>query len=252
MSEAGKVALVTGASSGIGRAVAVALAAEGCRVAVTARRRERLEETASLARGVSSRMLVIPGDVCDPDSVDDVFSRVERAFGRLDLLFNNAGVSMHAKALEDISPEDWRKVIDTNLTGTFLCSRAAFRIMKRQTPPGGRIINNGSVSARVPRMRGSAYAASKHAVTGLTKAMSLEGREYDISCCQIDIGNAAVQRTAFMERGMLQADGSVRPEPRMNMDSVVRAVLFMASLPNTESVPSLTILPNGMPFLGRG
>ncbi|GHV50284.1 oxidoreductase [Deltaproteobacteria bacterium] len=252
MSVTKRVAAVTGASSGIGRAVALGLAAEGYHVAVIARRKEQLEETAALAGAAASRMLAVPGDVSDPASVKASFDRVAAAFGRLDLLFNNAGVVLRATPLEDISPEDWRKVIDINLNGSFYCAQAAVRIMKQQDPKGGRIINNGSISALVPRLRGIAYTASKHAITGLTKSISLEGRDYDISCCQINLGNATIERTAQMEKGMLQPDGTMKPEPRMSIDSIVKSILFMASLPLTESVPNLTIMPNKMPFLGRG
>ncbi len=252
MSETKRVAVVTGASSGIGRAVALALAADGFCVAVTARREAELKETVSLAGSNASRMLPLPGDVTDAASVKALFEATVTAFGRVDLLFNNAGVSVSTRPLEEISPEDWRRVIDTNLTGSFLCAQAAFRVMKAQNPKGGRIINNGSISAHVPRMCGAAYTASKHAVTGLTKSLSLEGREHDISCCQIDIGNAAIPRTKRMEEGMLQADGSRRPEPRMDVELVAQTVVYMAGLPNGISVPSLVIMPNKMPFLGRG
>ena len=252
MGEMEKVALVTGASSGIGQAVAIALAQNGFNVVITARRKEKLEDSIALAGAASKRIVAIPGDVTDPDAVKAVFDQAEQTFGRLDLLFNNAGSNIPATPLEDIAPDDWRRVIDINLTGSFFCAQAAMRIMKKQNPVGGRIINNGSAAAHVPRMRGIAYAASKHAITGLSKAISLEGREYNISCCQLDLGNVAVERNAGLEKGTLQADGTMKPEPRMHLDSVIKAILFMASLPNTDCVPTLLLTSNNMPLLGRG
>jgi NAD(P)-dependent dehydrogenase (short-subunit alcohol dehydrogenase family) len=252
MTEKEKVAVVTGASSGIGQAVAIALAQNGFRVVITARRKERLERSIALAGAAADRMLSIPADVADHEAVKAVFERTEQAFGRLDLLFNNAGSNIPATPMEDIAANDWRRVIDVNLTGSFFCAQAAMRIMKKQTPMGGRIVNNGSAAAHVPRMRGIAYAASKHAITGLTKAISLEGREFDISCCQLDLGNVAVERNTGLEKGTLQADGTMKPEPRMHVDSVIKAILFMASLPNTVSVPTLLLTDNKMPLLGRG
>ncbi|MCL2123575.1 MAG: SDR family oxidoreductase [Desulfovibrionaceae bacterium] len=246
------VAVVTGASSGIGRAVALALAADGFYVVAFARRQDALEKTAALAGADSSRMLAVAGDVTDERSVEKLFDAAVRAFGRVDLLFNNAGITLPAMPVEDVDPADWRRLIDINVTGSLLCAQAAFRVMKQQNPQGGRIINNGSISAHVPRFRACAYTTSKHAITGLTKALSLEGRECGISCCQIDIGNAAIERTEVMERGMLQPDGSVRPEPRMHVSLAADAVLYMANLPKEISVPSLVIMPNKMPFLGRG
>ena len=246
------VAIVTGASSGIGRAVALALAVDGFYVAAFARRREALEETVALANADSVRMLAVVGDVTDENGVKELFDATVRTFGRVDLLFNNAGITLPAMPVEDVAPANWRRLIDINVTGSLLCAQAAFRVMKQQNPQGGRIINNGSISAHVSRLRACAYTTSKHAITGLTKSLSLEGREYGISCCQIDIGNAAIERTEVMERGMLQPDGSVRPEPRMHVRLVADTVLYMAKLPKEISVPSLVIMPNKMPFLGRG
>lgn len=247
-----KVAVVTGASSGIGRTVTLTLAANGYSVAIIGRREDELQETARLTGAASTRLLVVPGDVTDEQDVKKLFAATVKNLGRVDVLFNNAGIVLPATPVEDINPADWRRLVDINLTGSFLCAQAAFRVMKAQTPMGGRIINNGSISAHAPRFRGTAYTASKHAITGLTKALSLEGREYDISCCQIDLGNAAIARTTVMEQGMLQADGTKKPEPRMDVDVVAQTVLYMAGLPKDVSVPSLVIMPNKMPFLGRG
>ncbi len=247
-----KVAVVTGASSGIGRAVALALAANWYYVAIIGRREDELKETVRLAGADSARMLAVPGDVTDEGDVKKLFDAAVEQFGRVDLLFNNAGVVLPATPVEDVKAADWRRLVDINLTGSFLCAQAAFRAMKAQDPMGGRIINNGSISAHAPRFRGSAYTASKHAITGLTKALSLEGREYDISFCQIDLGNAAIARTSVMEQGMLQPDGARRPEPRMPVEIVAKTVLYLAGLPKDISVPSLVIMPNKMPFLGRG
>ena len=252
MSTRKEVAVVTGASSGIGRAVALALVADGFYVAAFARRQEELEKTVALAGADAARMLAVAGDVTDENSVKKLFDVTVDTFGRADLLFNNAGVMLLSTPVEDLDAVNWRRLIDINVTGSFLCAQAAFRVMKQQSPQGGRIINNGSISAHVPRLRACAYTTSKHAITGLTKSLSLEGREYGISCCQIDIGNAAIERTEVMERGMLQPDGSVRPEPRMHVNLVADTVLYMAKLPKEISVPSLVIMPNKMPFLGRG
>ncbi len=242
-------AIVTGAGSGIGRAVACALVKEGYAVALAGRRREALEATAGDA---GEDTLVIPTDVTVPASVAALFDEVERRFGRLDLLFNNAGVSAPGVPLEELSFEQWRLVVDTNLTGMFLCTQGAFRIMKGQTPRGGRIINNGSVSARASRPQSAPYTATKHAVTGLTKSTSLDGRRYDIACGQIDIGNAATAMAAQMTQGMPQADGRVAPEPVMNVQDVARAVLYMASLPLDANVQFMTVMATKMPLIGRG
>ena len=242
-------AIVTGAGSGIGRAVACALAREGYAVALAGRRPGPLEATADEAGGET---LVIPTDVTVPASVTALFDEVERRFGRLDLLFNNAGVSAPGVPLEEISFEQWRSVVDTNLTGMFLCTQGAFRIMKDQTPRGGRIINNGSISASTPRPHSAPYTATKHAVTGLTKSTSLDGRRYDIACGQIDIGNAATPMAAKMIEGVPQADGSVAPEPVMDVEDVARAVLYMASLSLEANVQFMTVTATKMPFIGRG
>ena len=242
-------ALVTGAGSGIGRAVACGLVKEGYAVALAGRRREALEATAEEAGGEA---LVIPTDVTVPASVTALFGEVERKFGRLDLLFNNAGVSAPGVPLEEISFEQWRVVVDTNLTGMFLCTQGAFRIMKDQTPRGGRIINNGSISAHTPRPHSAPYTATKHAVTGLTRSTSLDGRAHDIACGQIDIGNAATPMAARMTVGVPQADGRVAPEPLMDVDDVVRAVLYMASLSLEANVQFMTVMATKMPFIGRG
>ena len=244
--------LVTGAGSGIGRAVALAFLREGSRVVLAGRRQERLEGTAAAAGGAGALALVVPSDVSDPDSVRALFAKTKHAYGRLDVLFNNAGRSGPGVALEDLSYEDWRAVVDANLTSAFLCTQQAFRIMKEQQPRGGRIINNGSISAHAPRPNSAPYTASKHAMTGLTRSTSLDGRKYDIACGQIDIGNAATELSAPMAEGVPQADGRIAPEPRIDVEHVARAVLYMASLPLDANVPFLTILATKMPFVGRG
>lgn len=242
-------AIVTGAGSGIGRAVARALAREGYAVALAGRRREALAETAG---ETGPQSLVVPTDVTDPASVGALFDDVERRFGRLDLLFNNAGRSAPAVPLEELALEDWRSVVETNLTGMFLCTQAAFRLMKRQAPRGGRIVNNGSISAHAPRPHSAPYTATKHAVTGLTKSTSLDGRGYDIACGQIDIGNAATPMAARMQAGVPQADGRVVPEPVIDVEIVARAVVYMASLPLDANVQFMTVMATKMPFVGRG
>jgi NAD(P)-dependent dehydrogenase (short-subunit alcohol dehydrogenase family) len=252
MSSAGKAALVTGAGSGIGQAVALAFLREGYRVVLAGRRRERLEGTAAAAGDAGALALVVPSDVADAESVRALFAQAKDAFGRLDVLFNNAGRSGPGVALEDLSYEDWRAVIDANLTSAFLCTQEAFKIMKTQQPRGGRIINNGSISAHVPRPNSAPYTASKHAITGLTKSTSLDGRKYDIACGQIDIGNAATELTRKMAEGVPQADGGIAPEPRIDVAHVARAVLYMASLPLDANVQFLTLLATKMPFVGRG
>jgi NAD(P)-dependent dehydrogenase (short-subunit alcohol dehydrogenase family) len=246
----GRIALVTGAGTGIGRAVALALGEDGFTVVLAGRRAARLEETAvALPEG---RSLVVPTDVADADSIRTLFSRVEEAFGRLDLLFNNAGVGAPGVPLDELSLEQWRAVVDTNLTGVFLCTQHAFRIMKAQTPKGGRIINNGSISAHVPRPNSAPYTATKHAVTGLTKAASLDGRRHDIACGQIDIGNADTDLAARMATGVPQASGDVAVEPVMDVAHVARAVSYMAGLPLDANVQFMTVMATKMPYIGRG
>jgi NAD(P)-dependent dehydrogenase (short-subunit alcohol dehydrogenase family) len=243
-----RAAIVTGAGSGIGRAVALALLGDGYRVALAGRRRELLEETARLGGGG----LVVPTDVTDPAQVAALFAAAKEAFGRLDVLFNNAGISAPPVLLEDLTFEQWKAVVDVNLTGMFLCTQAAFRLMKDQTPQGGRIINNGSISAQTPRPNSAPYTATKHAITGLTKSTALDGRKYDIACSQIDIGNAATDLTEKMKRGVPQANGTVSVEPRMDVAHVARAVLYMANLPLDANVLFMTVMATKMPLVGRG
>ena len=244
-----RVALVTGAGSGIGRSVALALARAGYSVAFAGRRLPPLE---SAAREAGPQALAVAADVTDPASVDSLFARVFERFGRLDLLFNNAGTSPPAAPLGEVTLADWRSVIDTNLTGTFLCTQAAFRLMKNQRPRGGRIINNGSIAASSPRPHLIAYTASKHGVTGLTRTTSLEGRQYDIACGQIDIGNASTDMATPMQHGTLQADLSLKPEPTFDVKHVAEAVLYMASLPLDANVLFMTVMATRMPYVGRG
>jgi NAD(P)-dependent dehydrogenase (short-subunit alcohol dehydrogenase family) len=246
------VAIVTGAGSGIGRAVALALAKERHAVVLAGRRLDALERVASEADPDRVRALAVQTDITDPDSVARLFARAVEVFGRVDLLFNNAGVGAPALPLEDLSIEQWRTVLDVNLTGAFLCTREAFRVMKAQTPRGGRIINNGSISAHVPRPNSAPYTATKHAITGLTKSTSLDGRAYDIACGQIDIGNAATDMTARMADGVRQPDGTLMVEPRMNVDDVARGVVYMASLPLESNVQFMTVMATKMPYIGRG
>lgn len=252
MTSSEKIALVTGAGSGIGRSVALALLREGYSVVLAGRRLAPLAETAAGVPDAGSRVLVIAADVADPASVEALFAKVKEAYGRLDLLFNNAGISAPAVLLEDLTFEQWKGVLDTCLTGAFLCTQQAFKIMKTQRPQGGRIINNGSISAHVPRPNSAPYTAAKHAITGLTKSTSLDGRKYDIACGQIDIGNAATDMTAKMKHGVPQADGSKAIEPTMDVEQVARAVVYMASLPLDANVASLTVLATKMPYVGRG
>jgi NAD(P)-dependent dehydrogenase (short-subunit alcohol dehydrogenase family) len=240
--------LVTGAGSGIGRAVAVALAGAGWRVALAGRRVDRLEET----RGAAGGGLVIGCDVGKPDQVRAMFARIGQEFGRLDLLFNNAGIAAPGVPMEELTFEQWQAVVDANLTGSFLCAQEAMRMMKAQTPRGGRIINNGSISAYAPRPNSAPYTATKHAITGLTKSISLDGRAFDIACGQIDIGNAASEMTARMVEGVPQADGSMKPEPRMDLRHVTDAVLYMAALPLDANVQFMTVMATKMPLVGRG
>ncbi len=252
MNSGKKTAIVTGAGSGIGRAAALALLGEGYLVVLAGRRPEALAETATLAATNRARALAVPTDVTDPDSVRALFETTKQAFGRLDLLFNNAGTGAPAVPLEDLTIEAWRRVVDVNLTGTFLCIREAFRLMKDQIPRGGRIINNGSISAYVPRPNSIPYTATKHAITGLTRSAALDGRKYGIACGQIDIGNAETDLTARMKAGVPQADGSVAAEPTMDVEHVARAVVYMAGLPLDANVLFMTVMATNMPFVGRG
>jgi NAD(P)-dependent dehydrogenase (short-subunit alcohol dehydrogenase family) len=244
-----RTALVTGAGSGIGRAVALALAADQWRVVMAGRRRGLLED---VCREGGSGCMPVPCDVSDETAVAALFLRIENEIGRLDLLFNNAGTACAPTPIEDTTLASWQSVIQTNLTGTFLCTRAALRLMKKQRPCGGRIINNGSISATAPRPCMVAYTASKHAVTGLTKATALEGRSYDIACGQIDIGNTATEMTSPMDQGTLQPDGSLRPEPQFDVSHVADAVLYMANLPLQANVLFMTVMATKMPYVGRG
>jgi len=250
-----KVAIVTGAGSGIGKRTALAFLKKGYSVALAGRRAEPLERTSAAAGSAGSRALVVSTDVADPDAVHNLFVRTKETFGRIDVLFNNAGIFGPSVLFEDIPYEEWKAVVDTNLTGAFLCAREAFRIMKSQHPLGGRIINNGSISAHAPRPNSAPYTATKHAITGLTKSMALDGRKYDIACCQIDIGNAATDMIkAILEdgAGATQADGSIATEPTMDLDHVARSIVHMASLPLDTNVQFMTILATKMPFIGRG
>ena len=251
MSASGRVAIVTGAGTGIGKSAALALLKEGYRVALAGRRREPLEQTAA-ASGAGERALVVPTDVADPAAVRALFARAKEVFGRLDVLFNNAGMGAPAVPLEDLTYEKWKRVVDVNLTGLFLCTQEAFRVMKSQDPRGGRIINNGSISAHAPRPNSAPYTATKHAVTGLTKSTALDGRKYDIACSQIDIGNARTELAARMAKGVLQADGTTAVEPLMDVEHVGRTVAYLASLPLDVNVLFTTIMATKMPFVGRG
>jgi NAD(P)-dependent dehydrogenase (short-subunit alcohol dehydrogenase family) len=252
MSPHTKVALVTGAGTGIGKAVALAFLQEGYRVTLTGRRKELLEQAVIEAGAAAGQALIVPTDVRDPASVRALFTKTKEAFGRLDVLFNNAGVSAPGIALEELSYEQWQAVVDTNLTGTFLCTQEAFKIMKSQDPRGGRIINNGSISAHAPRPNSAPYTATKHAMTGLTKSTALDGRKYDIACGQIDIGNALTEMAAVMTRGVPQANGSLAVEAVMDVQHVARAVLHMAALPLDTDILFMTIMATKMPFVGRG
>ncbi len=244
-----RVAVVTGAGSGIGRAVSLALISAGYHVLLAGRRVDKLAETAALAQGSCT---AVPCDVSDEAAVQDLFRRAQHERGRVDLLFNNAGISSPAVPIEEVSLATWQQAIDVNLTGVFLCTREAFRVMKTQQPRGGRIINNGSISASVPRPQTICYTATKHAITGLTKSIALDGRDFDIACGQIDIGNAATEMTEKMTRGVRQADGSIAVEPRMDVDAVAKAVVYMASLPLDANVLSMTVMATKMPLVGRG
>ena len=248
----GRVVVVTGAGSGIGRACALGLLAAGYRVALAGRKAETLAAAASEAGAAAGRALVVPTDVTDPAAVNALFARVGEAFGRVDVLFNNAGVNAPPVALEDLAVDEWRRVIDTNLTGAFLCAQAAYRMMKFQQPRGGRIINNGSISAQTPRPNSAPYTATKHAITGLTKSISLDGRPWNIACGQIDIGNAATEMTERMQQGVPQANGTMMVEPRMDVQHVADAILQMANLPLETNILTMTIMATKMPLSGRG
>jgi NAD(P)-dependent dehydrogenase (short-subunit alcohol dehydrogenase family) len=247
-----KIALITGAGSGIGRTASLTLHAAGYAVVLAGRRPERLEETAAQAKPGGGPMLVVPTDVSDPASVRALFARTREAFGRLDVLFNNAGIGAPGIPMEDLTFEQWNAVVATNLTGAFLCAQEAIRIMKAQEPRGGRIINNGSISAHAPRPNSAPYTATKHGMTGLTKCISLDGRKYDIACSQIDVGNAATEMSARMARGVPQPDGTRAIEPRFDVQHVADAVLYMANLPLEANVQFITVMATKMPFIGRG
>ena len=248
----GKSALVTGAGSGIGKAVVLALLREGYSVVLAGRRKEALTEVVCEASDLAEKTLVVPTDVRDAQSVQLLFATVKQTFGRLDLLFNNAGIAAPPKPLEELSYEEWQSVVDTNLTGVFLCTQEAFKIMKAQSPQGGRIINNGSISAHSPRPNSAPYTATKHAITGLTKSTSLDGRKYNIACGQVDIGNAATAMAQTMPQGVPQANGRTGVEPTMDTEQAARAVVYMASLPLDANVLFLTVMATKMPFVGRG
>ena len=252
MHASNKFALVTGAGSGIGKHVALALLRQGYSVALAGRHGASLEAVAQEARDLGPATLVAPADVRKAASVRDLFARIKQSFGRLDLLFNNAGVSAPSKLLEDLTSEEWQAVVDTNLTGAFLCTQEAFKIMKAQLPQGGRIINNGSISAHAPRPNSAPYTATKHAITGLTKSTALDGRKYNIACGQIDIGNAATAMASGMAKGVPQANGTVEAEPTMDPEEAARAVVYMASLPLEANVLFMTVMATKMPFVGRG
>jgi NAD(P)-dependent dehydrogenase (short-subunit alcohol dehydrogenase family) len=251
MTQTARIAIVTGAGSGVGRAVSLALCDAGWTVALAGRRASTLEETAAKAAD-RGRMLVVPADVSDETSVKALFEAVVEKFGRVDLLFNNAGVNVPAVPLDELTVADLRSIIDINLVGSFLCAREALRVMKAQSPQGGRIINNGSVSAYGPRPNSAPYTATKHAITGLTKSIALDGRAFGIACGQIDIGNAATEMSAYMQAGAVQANGTVAPEPRIASDHIGRAVAHMASLPLEANIPFLTVMATNMPLYGRG
>jgi len=252
MSAPSRVAIVTGAGTGIGKAVAIALLGDGFRVAFAGRRGEALQQAIAEAGAPAGSALAIPTDVSDPASVRALFARTREAFGRVDLLFNNAGVGAPGINLEDLTLEQWKNVVDINLTGAFLCTQEAFRLMKSQDPRGGRIINNGSISAHAPRPNSAPYTATKHAITGLTKSTSLDGRKYDIACGQVDIGNAGTEMAARMAKGVPQANGQIAVEPLMDVAHVASAVAYMASLPLDANVQFLTVMATKMPFVGRG
>ena len=252
MSGNGKVAMITGAGSGVGRSVALAMMKEGYSVVLAGRRQDALDETIALGASFGAAALAVSTDLANPDAVKNLFAKAKERFGRLDVLFNNAGTNAPPIPIEDLSFEQWQNVLGANLTAAFLCTQEAFRIMKEQSPRGGRIINNGSVSAQAPRPNSAPYTATKHAITGLTKSTSLDGRKYDIACGQIDIGNAATNMTQKMSTGVLQANGTVGVEPTMDVDNVARAVVFMASLSLDANVSTITVMATKMPLAGRG
>ena len=247
-----KIAVVTGAGSGVGRAATLALLADGWTVALAGRRADALEETIGMAGDAKARALAVPTDVGGPEAVEALFTAVRDRFGRLDFLFNNAGGNVPGTPFEDLAYEDWARVVQVNLTGSFLCAQQAFRMMKAQQPQGGRIVNNGSISAHAPRPDSAPYTSTKHAVTGLTKSISLDGRKYDICCGQIDIGNAATPMTQRMQRGVKQANGSVEVEPTMDVAHVGNTIVTMANMPLDANIQFVTVMATKMPFIGRG
>ncbi|HKU98766.1 MAG TPA: SDR family oxidoreductase [Vineibacter sp.] len=247
-----RIALITGAGTGVGKAAALALAKEGYALVLTGRRKEPLDEVAAAAQAAGAKTLVVQADVGDPAQVKMLFAKTKETFGRLDLLFNNAGMGAPAVPMEQLPVEQWKAVVDVNLTGSFLCAQEAMRMMKEQTPQGGRIINNGSISAHAPRPNSVAYTSTKHAITGLTKCIALDGRPFDIACGQIDIGNALTPLAARMTQGVPQADGSVRAEPVMDVESVGRTIVYMATLPADANALFVTVMATKMPFVGRG
>lgn len=252
MSENTRIAVITGGGTGIGKAVALALQADGYNVVIAGRHRSKLEDTIKLAKPGGGEVRAVPTDISDPLAVKALFHAVDQAYGRIDVLFNNAGIGAPLKPMEELTADEWRKVVSINLSGVFYCCQEAIKLMKAQDPQGGRIINNGSISAHSPRPMTAPYTATKHAITGLTKSIALDGRPYDIACSQIDIGNAATEMTEPFVLGVPQADGSKRPEPRMDVDHVAQAVLFMANLPLESNVLNMTIKATKMPFEGRG
>jgi len=250
MTTSQKIALVTGAGSGIGRASALALAKEGYAVVVAGRRADSLAET--VKQGGAAKMLAVPTDVTDVNSIKALFAKIKETFGRLDVVFNNAGIGAPPVSMEDLTYEQWMNVVQTNLTGPFICTQEAIKIMKDQNPRGGRIINNGSISAHAPRPNSAPYTATKHAITGLTKSTALDGRKYDVACGQVDVGNAATEMTERMQKGILQANGEMMVEPRMDVSAVASAIVYMASLPLDANALFITVMATKMPFVGRG
>jgi NAD(P)-dependent dehydrogenase (short-subunit alcohol dehydrogenase family) len=252
MTTPSKVAVITGAGSGIGKATALAFLKDGWNVALVGRRQNVLEEALAEAGTDATRGMAVPTDVSDPQSVAALFEAVKKRYGRVDVLFNNAGLNAPGVPFEDLPYEKWKAVVDVNLSGSFLCAQAAFRAMKEQTPQGGRIINNGSISAHAPRPDSAPYTASKHGVSGLTRTMSLDGRKYGIACCQVDVGNAMTELAARMAKGVKQADGAIKPEPMIDVSDVARSVLFMASQPPGVNIYHLMVMATNMPYAGRG